>query len=275
MMNQGLTGPEIAETMETPPGLAAQWHTHGYYGSVSHNVKAIYQRYMGWYDGNPANLWAHPPEAAATRYVEAMGGRDAALAVARAAFDDGDYRWAAEVGKHLVFADADDAEAREVLATTFEQLAFGAENGIWRNVYLAGTTELRNGIFGTPTRGSQDIVGALSVSHIFDSIATRLDGPRAWDTDLTIGWVITDESTNYLLELRNGALHHRTVEQIPDGVTTFTLTRPLLIGIVTQKVDPVAAVADGSVVIDGDGSVLGTLVGLVSPPDPAFAIVTP
>ena len=275
LMNQGLTGSEIAETLQTPPALAARWHTHGYYGSVSHNVKAIYQRYMGWYDANPANLWSHPPEAAATRYVDAMGGRDAALAVARRGFDEGDYRWAAEVGKHLVFADADDTEARALLADTFDQLAFGAENGIWRNVYLAGATELRNGVFGTPTRGSQDIVGALSVSHIFDSIATRLDGPRAWDVHLQIGWVITDEGTKYLLELRNGALHHHVVDTLPNGVATFTLTRPLLIGIVTQSVDALAAVADGSVVVDGDGSVLATLVGLVSPPDPNFAIVTP
>jgi alkyl sulfatase BDS1-like metallo-beta-lactamase superfamily hydrolase len=115
----------------------------------------------------------------------------------------------------------------------------------------------------------------LSVSHIFDSIATRLDGPRAWDVHLQIGWVITDEGTKYLLELRNGALHHHVVDTLPDGVATFTLTRPLLIGIVTQSVDALAAVADGSVVVDGDGSVLATLVGLVSPPDPNFAIVTP
>ncbi len=275
LMNQGLTGPEIAETMETPPALAAQWHTHGYYGSVSHNVKAIYQRYMGWYDANPANLWAHPPEAAATRYVDAMGGRDGALAVARRAFDAGDYRWAAEVGKHLVFADPDDTDARALLADTFEQLAFGAENGIWRNVYLAGATELRHGVFGTPTRGSHDIVGALSVSHIFDSIATRIDGPRAWDLHLRIGWVLTDEGTSYVLELRNGALHHRRVDTVPEGIATFTLTRPVLIGIVTRSIDALAAVADGSVVVDGDGSVLATLVGLVSSPDPDFAIVTP
>lgn len=277
MMNQGLTGAEIAEVIQTPPALAAQWHTHGYYGSVSHNVRAIYQRYMGFYDANPANLWPHPPEAAATRYVAAMGGRDGAFAEARRAFDDGDYRWCAEVGRHLVFADADgtDHEARSLLADAFEQLAFGAENGTWRNVYLAGATELRDGVFGTPTRTSHDIAAALSVSHIFDSIAIRIDGPRAWDTHLVIGWHFTDEHRNHVLELRNGALHHRVVETIPDGVTTITLTRSSLIGIVTRQIDAVAAVTDGSITIDGDPTVLATLIALVSAPDPNFAIVTP
>ena len=105
---------------------------------------------MGWYDANPANLWPHPPEAVAARYVAAMGGRDGALAVARQAWDDGDYRWCAEVGKHLVFADDTDAEARALLADALEQLGFGAENGTWRNAFLAGATELRSGNFGTP-----------------------------------------------------------------------------------------------------------------------------
>ena len=98
MANQGFTGAEIAEVLQMPPALEEQWHTHGYYGSVSHNVKAVYQRYMGWYDANPANLWPHPPEAAAVRYVAAMGGRDGALAVARQAWDRaitaGAPRWA-------------------------------------------------------------------------------------------------------------------------------------------------------------------------------------
>ncbi|MCB1257399.1 MAG: MBL fold metallo-hydrolase, partial [Microthrixaceae bacterium] len=154
MMNQGYTGIEIAEVLETPPALHAQWHTHGYYGSVSHNVKAIYQRYMGWYDANPANLWLHTPEAQALRYVEAMGGRDGALAVARRAWDEGDYRWCVEVGKHLVFADSSDSESRDLLADAFEQLGFGAENGTWRNAYLSGAAELRGGNFGTPTRSA-------------------------------------------------------------------------------------------------------------------------
>ena len=275
MINQGYTGAEIAEALPMPPALEQQWHTHGYYGSVSHNVKAVYQRYMGWYDANPANLWPHPPEALATRYVAAMGGRDGALAVARQAWDEGDYRWCAEVGKHLVFADPGDEEARALLADVLEQLGFGAENGTWRNAYLAGATELRSGSFGTPATTSPDMVLALSVTQVFDSVAVRIDGPRAWDEHLRLAWRITDEDAAYLLELRNGALHHRTITEVPAGVTTFTVSRLALIGLVTGTLDFAAATADGTVVIEGDPEVLGRLVALLAPVDPDFDIVAP
>ncbi|MCU0261386.1 MAG: MBL fold metallo-hydrolase [Ilumatobacteraceae bacterium] len=275
MINQGYTGAEIAEVLPMPPVLEQQWHTHGYYGSVSHNVKAIYQRYMGWYDANPANLWPHPPEAVAPRYVDAMGGRDGALAVARRAWDAGDYRWCAEVGKHLVFADDTDTEARELLADAFEQLAYGAENGTWRNAFLAGATELRSGNFGTPVSTGGELLRALTVTQVLDSIAIRIDGPKAWDEHLQIAWRITDEDRTYLVELRNGVMHHRTVDAPPTGVTTFSLPRPALIGLVTGALDLGAAMGDGTVVVDGDASVLGRLVGLLAPVDPAFDIVTP
>jgi alkyl sulfatase BDS1-like metallo-beta-lactamase superfamily hydrolase len=276
LLNQGFTGPEIAETLEMPPALERQWHTHGYYGSVSHNVRAVYQRYMGWYDANPANLWPHPPAAAAPRYVAAMGGRDGALAVARQAWDTGDYRWCAEVGKHLVFADEGDAEARALLADAFEQLGYGSENGTWRNAYLAGAAELRSGIFGTPVSGvGGELVYALSAAQLFDGIAIMVDGPRAWDQHLRVALHLSDEDTTYLLELRHGALNHRAVERAPEGVTTFTLTRRTMIGLVTGRVDLAAARAEGAVAVDGDAAVLGQLVAVLSPGDPDFAIVTP
>jgi alkyl sulfatase BDS1-like metallo-beta-lactamase superfamily hydrolase len=275
LLNQGFTGAEIAEMLEVPPALERQWHTHGYYGSVSHNVKAVYQRYMGWYDANPANLWPHPPEQVAVRYVAAMGGRDGALAVARQAWDDADYRWCVEVGKHLVFADDTDAEARALLADAMEQLGFGAENGTWRNAFLAGATELRSGNFGTPVSTGGDVVLALSVSQVLDSVAVRIDGPKAWDEHILLAFRITDEDRTYLAELRNGVLHHRVVAAPPDGVTTFTLARRSLIRLVTGQLDLGAALADGTVVLDGDPAVLGRLVGLIAPVDPAFDIVTP
>jgi alkyl sulfatase BDS1-like metallo-beta-lactamase superfamily hydrolase len=275
LINQGYNGAEIAEQLETPPALAEQWHTHGYYGSVSHNVKAIYQRYMGWYDANPANLWPHPPEGAAGRYVTAMGGRDGALAVARQAWDDGDYRWCAEVGKHLVFADDTDTEARHLLADALEQLGFGAENGTWRNAFLAGATELRAGTFGTPASPSPDLAYSLSVSQVFDSIAVRIDGPRAWDVELVIAWTITDEDTTYVAELRNGVLHHRTVTEPPAGATRFILSRRSLIALVIGEIDMATALADGTVEVDGDPAAMATLVGLLAPVDPDFEIVTP
>ena len=275
MMNQGYTGAEIAEVLPMPPALEQQWHTHGYYGSVSHNIKAIYQRYMGWYDANPANLWPHPPETVAARYIEAMGGRDAALAVARRAWEDGDYRWCVEVGKHLVFADAQDTEARALLAEAFEQLGFGAENGTWRNAFLAGAAELRTGSFGTPVSTSADLLQALTVEQVLDSIAVRIDGPRAWHEHLDVAWRISDEDRTYLVELRNGALHYRTASAVPEGTPTFTLERRALIGLVTGTLDLAEAMGDGTVAVDGDPSVLGRLVAVLAPVDPDFEIVVP
>jgi len=162
-----------------------------------------------------------------------------------------------------------------VLADALEQLGFGAENGTWRNAYLAGATELRSGSFGTPASPSPDMVLALSVPQVFDSIAVRIDGPRAWDEHLRLAWNCTDENTIYITELRNGALHHQTVTAAPDDVTTFTLTRIALIGLVTGTLDITAAVGDGTVTIEGDPTVLGRLVALLAPVDPDFNIVTP
>ncbi|QIX50498.1 alkyl sulfatase dimerization domain-containing protein [Rhodococcus sp. DMU1] len=275
MMNQGLVGAEIAERFEMPPALAAAWHTHGYYGSVSHNVKAIYQRYMGWYDGNPANLWAHPPVEAARRYVDAMGGADAALAVARDAFEEGDYRWVLEVCKHLLFTDDTDQAARALQADAMEQLAYGSENGTWRCIYLAGAKELRDGIFGSPVQSSGDFLDALTVPQLFDSLAVRVDGPRAWDLRLVISWILTDLGIAYLTELRHGVLNHRTVDAPLPGSTVFTLTRRTLIGALTGQLDPATALADGTIAVTGDPTVAGRLFEVLAPVDPDFAIVTP
>jgi alkyl sulfatase BDS1-like metallo-beta-lactamase superfamily hydrolase len=249
--------------------------THGYYGSVSHNVKAIYQRLLGWYEGNPARLWRHPPEAAAERYVAAMGGPDAAVAVARKAYDEGDHRWAVEVLDHVLFADDSHAAARALQADAMEQLAFGAENGTWRNAYLAGATELRDGRFGTPAASaSPDLTAALSATQVFDRIAIRIDGPRAWDHHLTLSWVVTDEGATYVTELRNGVLNHRRADAPAPG-THLTLSRPALIGLVTGTLDAAQAAADGTLTIDGDPGDIQLLVSLLAPVDPDFAIVTP
>jgi alkyl sulfatase BDS1-like metallo-beta-lactamase superfamily hydrolase len=276
LINQGYVGAEIAEQLQLPPALEAAWHTHGYYGSVSHNVKAIYQRYLGWYDGNPANLWPHPPAEAARRYVAAMGGADTAVQLAQQAYDEGDYRWVAELLNHVLFADESHAGARALQADALEQLGFGAENGTWRSAFLAGAAELRHGQFGTPTvAASADLLGALTVPQVFDSIAVRVDGPRAWDRHLLLSWVLTDTGTTHLTELRNGALNHRVSPAPVAGSTTFTLTRPTLIGLVTGTVDLGTGIADGAVTVDGDPADLQRLVDLLAPVNPDFAIVTP
>jgi alkyl sulfatase BDS1-like metallo-beta-lactamase superfamily hydrolase len=276
LMNQGWVGAEIAEHLEMPPALAAQWHTHGYYGSVSHNVKAIYQRYLGWFDGNPAHLWPHPPVEAARRYVTAMGGADAAVAVAQQAFDDGDYRWAVEVLNHVLFAEQQHPLARALQADSFEQLGYGAENGTWRNFFLSGAAELRQGQFGTPTTTmAPDLMGALTVEQVLASIAIRIDGPEAWDDHLVVCFVVTDLDTTYVVELRNGTMNFKTTTAPAPGAATLTLDRRTLIGIVTGQVEVAVAVADGRVSIDGDAADLARLVGYVAPGDRNFAIVTP
>jgi linear primary-alkylsulfatase len=276
MLNRGMTGPEIAEAMVLPPALENAWSTHGYYGSVSHNVKAIYQRYMGWFDGNPAHLWQHPPVEQARRYVEFMGGADAVVEKARASFEAGDYRWVAEVVGHVVFADQGHAGARELLADTYEQLGYGAENGTWRNFYLSGATELRSGSFGTPVATSAaDLVANLSPEMLFDALAIQVDGPRAWDENLTIDLVLTDDGAHYRLQLANGVLTHRRVGDV--GGADLTITVPhheQLVGLLLGGVTP-EAVAEGGVLMEGDASVVARLTALLQPGDPGFAIVTP
>ena len=173
--------------------MPGDWHCREFYGSLSHNVKAIYQRYLGWFDGNPAHLWEHPPQERATRYVESMGGADAALDRARDSFDAGDYRWVAEVANHLVFADPENTVARELQADALEQLGYGAENATWRNFFLMGAQELREGDRGTPTAAAPaDFLARLSVEQLLDAMAIRLDGPRAWEMELRIEWIVTD-----------------------------------------------------------------------------------
>src|SRR6201986_98742 len=204
LLNQGYTGPEIAEMIELPPALEQVWHTHGYYGSVSHNVKAIYQRYMGWFDGNPGRLWPHTPEELAPRYVDAMGGIGRVVELAQAAFDSGDFRWAATLLDHAVFTDSNHAAARALYADTLEQLAYGAENATWRNCFLSGAAELRDGNFGTAlTAASMSMLNQLTAEQLFDGFALRVDGPRSWDLNIAIDISFADLATNYRLTLRN------------------------------------------------------------------------
>lgn len=274
MLNQGLVGAEIAEQIQLPPALEQAWHTRGYYGSVSHNVKAIYQRYLGWYDGNPAHLWGHPPVEAAIRYVEFMGGADAVVEKAQASYDAGDLRWVAEVLNHVVFAQPDHAAARALLADTHEQLAFGAENGTWRNVYLSAATELRGGSFGTPTASSSpDIVAALTPEMLFDALAIRVNGPQAWEERISIDVRLRDADRTYRLRLRNGVLTYTTAAQSEPADATVSLPTAAL-ALLAGPADP-QAWADAGVELSGDAGALMRLGAVLEAPDPGFAIVTP
>ncbi|WUF51532.1 MBL fold metallo-hydrolase [Streptomyces sp. NBC_00483] len=275
LINKGWTGIEIAEHLELPPALENAWNTHGYYGSVSHNLKAIYQRYMGWFDGNPAHLWQHPPVEAGRRYVEFMGGADAVVDKARGSFDEGDYRWAAEVLSHVVFAEPDHAAARELLADTLEQLGYGAENGTWRNFYLSGTTELRAGQFGTPTvTASPDIVAHLTPTMLFDAIAIQIDGPKAWDEQLTVDVRLTDADERYRLTLSNGVLNYSVATQKTAADVTLTSTVHALSELAVTGLTPESLDRAG-VQVEGDTSALQRLTAVLDPGDPDFPIVTP
>ena len=272
MLNQGHTGAEIAETMHMPPALDKAWHTHGYYGSVSHNVKAVYQRYMGWFDGNPARLWPHPPEALGARYVDALGGIDRVVELAQQAFDDGDYRWAATLLDHAVFAESDHGGARALLADTLEQLAYGAENATWRNFFLSGTTELRDGNFGTAAQTtSPTLLAQLTPEQIFDGLAISVNGPRAWDLDIALDVTLAEPAANYRLALRNGVLVHRHVPADPStAAVTIKLDnafRLVLLG--------AGDFTSPGFEVSGDQATLQQFLGVLDRPDSSFNIVTP
>jgi alkyl sulfatase BDS1-like metallo-beta-lactamase superfamily hydrolase len=270
LINRGHTGAEIAEIIQMPPALDRAWHTHGYYGSVSHNVKAVYQRYMGWFDGNPARLWPHPPAALGARYVDAIGGTERVVELAQQAFDDGDLRWAATLLDHAVFADSGHAGARTLLAETFEQLAFGAENATWRNFFLSGATELRDGNFGTAAQtSSPTLLAQLTPEQILDGMSISVNGPRAWDLDLTVDVTIAD--CNYRLALRNGVLVHRRVPaEASTAAVTILLDNAFRLLLLTA-----GDFASPGLDVSGDQAALQQFVGVFDRPDPSFNIVTP
>jgi alkyl sulfatase BDS1-like metallo-beta-lactamase superfamily hydrolase len=274
MLNAGMVGSEIAEAMQLPPALERAWHTRGYYGSVSHNVKAIYQRYMGWYDGNPANLWQHPPVERAVRYVDAMGGAAAVVAGARAAYDAGDLRWAAEVLSHVVFAMPEHAEARSLLADAFEQLGFGSENGTWRCAYLSGAHELREGGFGTPiTPVSEDVLAALTPAQLFASMAVRVNGPRCWDERIEVDLDLGGDG-RFRLRLANGVLTSSAAAQAAPPDVTLRIPRAVLPVVLAGPPAP-ERLEELGVQVDGDLGAVGRLLAALDAPDPDFAIVTP
>ncbi|WP_327088733.1 MBL fold metallo-hydrolase [Nonomuraea sp. NBC_01738] len=269
MMNRGLTGIEIAEAMELPPGLEQAWSSHGYYGSVSHNVKAIYQRYLGWFDGNPAHLWEHPPVEQARRYVECMGGGEAVVAMAGRYVEEGDLRFAATLLNHVVFADEHNRTARELLAEVYTRLGHGSENGTWRNFYLMGALELRGGLVPADVdMTSPDMIAALSVEQVFDSMAIRVKGPDAWSDRYAIDWIFTDSGKRYRTTMSNGAFIAQAGPPEADVELKVRLTKPQFLELLMGR-------GVGQLDHDGDLSLLARLAAVLDDPTPDFPIVTP
>jgi len=256
--NHGMTAVEIAEALSFPPELRAESHTIGYYGHLVHNIKAVYQRYLSWYDGNPANLWKLPPVDAGRRYVEVAGGADALLASARRAFDDGDYRWVVELVNHLVFADPANLEARELQADAFEQLGYQSESATFRNAYLTGAHELRNGTLPSRPAQRNGYLDAMAPDQLFDALAVRVKSEEVGGLAATVNVTFTDLDQQWVVELSNRTLHAVPGER-PDAHVRVTTNKPALVAITSAELTFDEAVAAGSVTIDGDRAALDAI----------------
>jgi alkyl sulfatase BDS1-like metallo-beta-lactamase superfamily hydrolase len=277
LMNKGYTAEEIAEVIALPEPLATKWYNRGYYGTMAHNSKAVYQRYLGWYDGNPANLNPWPPEEAGKRYVDAMGGPGKALRIAQKAYKDGDYRWAAEVASHIVFSDATNTNAREVLAQAFEQMGYQAEGSLWRNMYLTGAAEARVAPEAASISAlSQDVVSAISIEQVFDMLAVRVDPELAAGKSVSILFDFPDVGESRLVTIRNAVLVHEAGEG-QTAAATLRLPKMAFLGMIFGGQKAADLVAKGVLQMEGNPAAAATLLGVLdqpAPPEP-FAIVTP
>ena len=275
LMNNGLTATEIAEQLQLPDALAHEWYNRGYYGTLSHNAKAVYQRYMGWYDGNPASLDELPPVAAATHYVEAMGGPDAVIGRANAAIRNGEYRWAAMLLNHAVFADPANTKAKNLLADVYVQLGYRAEAGTWRNIYLTGAQELRHGVAVLPTRLSPALMRAIPTAAMLDFAAVRLNPDRAKGKRLVLNVVLSDVNERHLITVENSVLIHEPGVRDDKADATVTMKRSDLLETLLAGVPVAFKRVTGAIKIEGRPDVYRELAGLIDPVTTNFNIVTP
>jgi alkyl sulfatase BDS1-like metallo-beta-lactamase superfamily hydrolase len=278
MMNQGLGPTEIAETLTMPPGLENDWSVRGYYGTLSQDSKAVYQRYVGWYDGNPATLNRLPRIEEAKKYVEYMGGSAAVIARAREDFKAGRYRWVAEVMDQVVFADPSNQEARGLAADAFEQLGYLVGSATWRNAYLLGAQELRSGVRG----GARSVPGvsaqtlrAMSIAQIFDYLGTRIDGPRAGTADIVINWRFTDTHESLVSTLEHGALTSITGKAAPNAMTTVTTTRTVLESVILGQRTLADVMEHREITTAGEAKAVPDLWALLADFKTGFPVVEP
>jgi alkyl sulfatase BDS1-like metallo-beta-lactamase superfamily hydrolase len=277
LMNHGLTATEIAEVIRLPASLEGAWHGRGYYGHIRHNVKAIYQKYLGWYDANPVNLDPLPPVEAGKKYVEYMGGADAILSRAAKDFAKGEFRFVAQAVSHLVFADPDNQAARALLADTFEQLGYAAESATWRNAYLFGAQELREGMLKAPPRlpMPQETLAALRTGQLWDVLGVRLNGPKAEGKHIVLNWAFTDTGETFVLTLENCALTYIERAQSSAADASFTLARSTLDEVIAKQTSFPEAVAAGKIKFTGNAMRLAELMGLMDEFPRMFEIVEP
>src|SRR5579871_1910842 len=277
LMNHGLTATEIAETIRLPRSLEGAWHGRGYYGHIRHNVKAIYQKYLGWYDANPVNLDPLPPVEAGKKYVEYMGGAEALLARAKSDFARGEFRFVAQAVSHLVFAEPDNQPARALLADTFEQLGYAAESSTWRNAYLFGAQELRQGMPKVPSRGAlpRETLAALRTEQLWDLLGIRLNGPKAEGKHIVLNWNFTDTGETFVLNLENSALTYLAGAQTETADASFALARTTLDEVIAKQTSFPEAIAAGKITFNGNAMRLGELMELMDEFPRMFEIVEP
>lgn len=273
MMNKGMLPGDIAENLKLPESIDKQWHARGYYGTVKHNARGIYQRYMGWYDANPANLDPLPPRENGAQIIAYMGGIDKVVERARADFAKGNYRWVAWIMSQAVFAVPDNQAARELGADALEQLGYQAEAGTWRGAYLVGAQELRNGVGQAVMR--PDLLPALETSMFFDLMAVRLNPEKAKGKHLVINWSLTDLDENYRLNLENSTLTHRSDTLTEDALADVSMTRATLDQILMQKTNFSEAVENGSIQVEGSLQAFLSLLDMLEEPPTDFPIIEP
>jgi alkyl sulfatase BDS1-like metallo-beta-lactamase superfamily hydrolase len=277
LMNHGLTASEIAETIRLPASLDGAWHGRGYYGHIRHNVKAIYQKYLGWYDANPVNLDPLPPVESGRKYVEYMGGAAAILERAAKDFANGEFRFVAQVLSHLVFAEPDNQAARALLADTFEQLGYAAESATWRNAYLFGAQELRQGMPKASPRPPmpRETLAALRTGQLWDVLGVRLNGPKADGKRIVLNWSFSDTGETFVLNLENCALTHVAGIQAAAADASFTLARSTLDEVIAKQTTFPEAVGAGKIKFTGNPMRLGELMALMDEFPRMFEIVEP
>lgn len=277
LMNHGYKPGEIAEALQLPASLANQWSTRGYYGTLRHNARGIYQRYLGWYDANPANLDPLPPAEQARKTIEYMGGMEAVIERARADFARGEYRWVASVMSQAVFAEPDNRAARELAADAFEQLGYQAEAGPWRGAYLSGAMELREGSpKGGEARGlSGDLLQALDTGMFFDLLGVRLNGPDASGKHIVLNWRFTDTGEDFRVTLQNGALTWLPGRLAEDADATLTLSRATLDRILLKQTSFPKEMLIGDISVDGSRLKVVELLRLMDDFSPDFPLIEP
>lgn len=270
-MNQGYTSTEVAAMLTLPEKLEKVWYTRPYYGTLAHNAKAVYQKYLGWYDANPVNLNPLPPSDTAKKLVEYLGSTDAVLCKARKDFEKGDYQWVAQITKELVFADPSNQKARNLCADALEQLGYQAESGAWRNAYLMGAAELRKGNLSGLARTANGLGSAMkemTVDMLLDYISILTDANAAQNDDVTLNLIVTDVNEKFYVTRKNGILLSYSGENRPDAQATVTCKRLQLLALMQGQ-------QAGQVQVSGDATALKRLLAYASKFEKTFNVIEP